>query len=205
MEASSHDFVLTGGDRSAVDVVQEALAPRFPVVPAGRPRTVRHTCLDTFDWRLHGAGLTLEHAAGSGFSEYTLTDADGERITAGTSRYRWPALASALPPGPLRARLEPVSWVRTRRRGARATAAGAIPPAGAPGAVMVPSLRGRPRGGGRFRDTVPGTRWRESAAGAATPQTAARIPKAWATPPASSAPAPACPSPRHPGTMPAVI
>ncbi|HCU96788.1 MAG TPA: hypothetical protein DHU96_30350 [Actinobacteria bacterium] len=120
MEALSHDFVLAGDGRSPLDVVRAALAPRYAVVPGGRPRTVRHTWLDTFDWRLHGAGLTLEHAAGSGFSEYTLTDADGERITAGTSRIRWPALASALPPGPLRARLEPVSWVRALMPVARA-------------------------------------------------------------------------------------
>ena len=121
MEASSHDFVLTGGDRSAVDVVQEALAPRFPVVPAGRPRTVRHTWLDTFDWRLHDAGLALEHTSASGSSEYTLTSRDGERLTAAAGRIRWPALAGALPPGPLRARLEPVTDIRALTPAVRAT------------------------------------------------------------------------------------
>lgn len=121
VEALSHEFVLAGDDLPPLDVVRAALAPSFAVIPGGRPRTVRHTWLDTFDWRLHGAGLTLEHAAGSGFSEYTLTGQDGERITAGISRIRWPALASALPPGPLRTRLEPVSWIRALMPVARAT------------------------------------------------------------------------------------
>jgi CHAD domain-containing protein len=123
MEASSHDFVLTGDGRPPLDVVRAALAPRFSVAPAGRPRTVRRTWLDTFDWRLHQAGLTLEHAAGSGFSEYTLTGADGERITTAASGIRWPAFADALPPGPLRARLEPVTSIRALMPVARATSA----------------------------------------------------------------------------------
>ena len=121
VEASSHDFVLSGDDRPPLDVVRAALAPRFSVAPAGRPRTVRRTWLDTFDWRLHQAGLALEQAAGPGLSEYTLTGADGERITVAAGRIRWPALASALPPGPLRARLEPVTWIRALMPVARGT------------------------------------------------------------------------------------
>jgi CHAD domain-containing protein len=124
MEASSHDFVLAGDGRPPLDVVRAALAPRFPVAPAGRSRTVRRTWLDTFDWRLHQAGLTLEHAAGPGFSEYTLTGADGERITTtAASRIRWPAFADALPPGPLRARLEQVTSIRALMPVTRATSA----------------------------------------------------------------------------------
>jgi CHAD domain-containing protein len=93
-------------------VMRAALMPRFSLTPGGRPRTVRHTWLDTFDWRLHAAGLTLVHTSGPGFSEYTLTSQDGEQITTGASGIRWPALASALPPGPLRTRLEQVTSVR---------------------------------------------------------------------------------------------
>src|ERR1700735_1837674 len=42
----------------------EALRPAFDVVPdrSGRSAACRRTWLDTFDWRLHRAGLTLEYA-----------------------------------------------------------------------------------------------------------------------------------------------
>ena len=92
------------------------------VAPDGRPRTLRLTWLDTFDWRLHEAGLTLQRSTGSRVSDYTLTGKDDEQITASASGLRWPALADALPPGPLRTRLLPVTWVRALMPSARATA-----------------------------------------------------------------------------------
>ena len=46
--------------------VREALAPRYSMVPARRTRTRHRTWLDTFDWRLHRAGLTLESVTGRG-------------------------------------------------------------------------------------------------------------------------------------------
>src|SRR6185437_10958917 len=97
--------VLASEGRPPADVVRAALAPRFTVAPDGRPRTLRLTWLDTFDWRLHQAGLTLEHSAGSRVSYYTLTSPDGEQVTVRAKGLRWPALASALPPWPLRSRL----------------------------------------------------------------------------------------------------
>ena len=93
VEAFSHDFVLAGDGRSPADVVRAPLAPRFKVAPAGRSRTLRLTWLDTFDWRLHQAGLTLQHSTGSRASDYTLTGKDGEQITVQASRLggrRWP-------------------------------------------------------------------------------------------------------------------
>ena len=90
------------------------------MAPAGRSRTLRLTWLDTFDWRLHQAGLTLVHAVGSRVSDYTLTGDDGDQISGAASSVRWPALASALPPGPLRARLEPVTSIRALLPVARA-------------------------------------------------------------------------------------
>jgi CHAD domain-containing protein len=120
VEATSHDFVLAGDGRPPAEVVRAALAPRFTAAPAGRSRTLRLTWLDTFDWRLHQAGLTLRHSTGSRTSDYTLTSNDGEQITVSASGLRWPALADALPPGPLRARLQPVTWVRALMPVARA-------------------------------------------------------------------------------------
>ena len=122
VESFPHDFVLASDGRPPADVVRAALAPRFTVAPDGRPRTLRLTWLDTFDWRLHQAGLTLQHSTGSRVSDYTLTSDDGEQITAAAKGLRWPALAGALPPGPLRARLQPVTEVRALMPTARATA-----------------------------------------------------------------------------------
>ena len=65
VESFPHDFVLACEGRPPADVVRAALAPRFAVAPEGRPRTLQLTWLDTFDWRLHQAGLTLQHNAGS--------------------------------------------------------------------------------------------------------------------------------------------
>src|SRR4029077_8899431 len=109
VESFPHDFVLASEGRPPADVVRAALAPRSTVAPDARPRTLRLTWLYTFDWRLHQAGLTLEHSAGSRVSDYTLTSNDGEQITASARGVRWPALACALPPGAPRAPPQPAT------------------------------------------------------------------------------------------------
>jgi CHAD domain-containing protein len=123
VNATPHDFVLPCDGKPPADVVRAALAPRFTVTPDGRPRTLRLAWLDTFDWRLYHAGLTLAHTTGSRTSDYTLTSEDGEQIAAKASGLRWPALAGTLPPGPLRARLLPITSVRALLPVARAAAA----------------------------------------------------------------------------------
>ena len=61
-------FIASGHDERAWDEsvagVLEALGTAFDVVPdrSGKPAACRRTWLDTFDWRLHRAGLTLEYA-----------------------------------------------------------------------------------------------------------------------------------------------
>ena len=42
-----------------VEAVAAALQPEFALA-VGPEKTVSHTWLDTFDWRLHSAGITLE-------------------------------------------------------------------------------------------------------------------------------------------------
>jgi CHAD domain-containing protein len=108
------------GDRSATDAVRDALAPRFSVVAGRRSRTVRRTWLDTFDWRLHRAGLTLEYITGRGPGELVLTSSTGERITGTAGGARWPAPAGDLPCGPLRDRLEALTSVRALLPAAKA-------------------------------------------------------------------------------------
>ena len=105
-------FVVGGNDRQAWDeataAVLAALATGFGVVPeragiAGRRRT---TWLDTFDWRLHKAGLTLEYTPGRGGGELRLTGRDQQetQLVAGWQASR-PHLLGALPGGQVGARI----------------------------------------------------------------------------------------------------
>jgi len=115
-----HNFAYMNGEQQIPEVVREALAPRYSVVAAHRPRTQHRTWLDTFDWRLHRAGLTLESVTGRGPAELVLSGMAGERITAAANGTRWPALAEALPSGPLRDRLKGLTEVRALLPAAKA-------------------------------------------------------------------------------------
>src|SRR5580692_883751 len=74
-------FIASGRDEAAweqsvADAIA-ALAAEFEVVPerGGEPAgAARRTLLDTFDWRLYRAGLTLEYAARSVGGELRLAD-----------------------------------------------------------------------------------------------------------------------------------
>jgi CHAD domain-containing protein len=103
--------------------VAAALAPRFALGPAGRARTVRRTWLDTFDWRLHRAGLTLEYVTGARPAELVLATAAGNLVSQPAGRMSWPALVQDLPPGPVTAALRPVAGIRALLPAARATSA----------------------------------------------------------------------------------
>ena len=109
-------FVLDGGDGGddPVAEVLVALAHTFTVVEergaAGRgPR--RRTWLDTFDWRLHNAGLVLAHEQTRRTSRLILTGPDGlplaEQPTAGWQSRR-PSMSADLPDGGVRDAFEPV-------------------------------------------------------------------------------------------------
>jgi CHAD domain-containing protein len=111
VQAPLLDFVLGEDTRPAQQALDAALAPRFGVVADGQPRTTRRVWLDTFDWRLHRAGLTLEQVTGHGPGQLTLTGA-GEQLTAAAAGLRWPAPATAVPAGPLRDRLDAVTHGR---------------------------------------------------------------------------------------------
>src|SRR5262249_8361837 len=120
VSAGLHNFSYMNGYQQVAQTVREALAPRFSVVPARRTRTQRRTWLDTFDWRLYRAGLTLEYVTGRGPAELVLSGMAGERITPPANGTRRPARAEALPSGPLRDRLEGVTWVRALLPAAKA-------------------------------------------------------------------------------------
>ena len=100
-------FIAIGHDEQAWDAsiarLLEALAAAFDVVPdrTGRPAVaVRRTWLDTFDWRLYRAGLTLEYAGRPRGGELLLSGADagagtgtGTGGSAGTNDADSPAIS----------------------------------------------------------------------------------------------------------------
>ena len=96
--------VLQAADGDAPDVraILDALAAQFTV--DGGPVEVVHCArLDTFDHRLCAADLTLTHRRGAAGEQLVLGRADRSSVAAAAvSGARWPALALALPSGPLR-------------------------------------------------------------------------------------------------------
>jgi hypothetical protein len=122
------EFVLARPDdaRAQGDGFPKISDSRFSVVTTGQPRTLRRTWLDTFDWRLFRAGLSLEYTAARGMSELVLTARDGELIAEESlgpagGRPRWPARIEQLPVGPMREQLSAVIGVRALLPMARAT------------------------------------------------------------------------------------
>ena len=107
VEGRSSEFVLAETGGASVELLRAKLATSFSVSGSGRSRPVRtrRTWLDTFDWRLYKAGLTLHQVTAGRSSQLILTGLDGEQVTAPVDRpatLRWPALVTRLPAGALR-------------------------------------------------------------------------------------------------------
>ncbi|MGZ4597829.1 MAG: CHAD domain-containing protein [Actinomycetes bacterium] len=106
--------VLQAADGGALDlaVVVDALAGEF-AVSTGARRVVRRTQLDTFDHRLRAAGLALEHQGATSGERLVLsgTAVASPVVVQGTG-LRWPAHAAALPAGPVRDAVAPVTGIR---------------------------------------------------------------------------------------------
>jgi CHAD domain-containing protein len=120
------EFVLDrpGDAHAQGDGFPQISGSRFKVAATGQSRTVRRIWLDTFDWRLFRAGVTLEYTAARGARELVLTARDGELIaeqSMSTGRPRWPARIEQLPAGPLREHLSAVIGVRALLPVVRAT------------------------------------------------------------------------------------
>ena len=119
MAPGQREFVLAEAAGSGSDVLRALTAAADDSVGwanGGAVRSRRRTWLDTFDWRLYRAGLTLEQVVTGSHVELVLTGRDGavvatERLPAG-SKPDWPSLAAELPPGPVQAALEPVTGLR---------------------------------------------------------------------------------------------
>lgn len=93
----------------SASAVADALAGEVPLVTQ-KAHTIERTFWDTFDGRVHDAGLALVDAG----RRLALTDATTYAEHAGDSHRRGPArlLAGDLPAGPLRERLEPLIEMR---------------------------------------------------------------------------------------------
>ncbi|MGC2348295.1 MAG: hypothetical protein WA630_30770, partial [Mycobacterium sp.] len=76
-----------------VEAVAAALQPEFALA-VGPEKTVSHTWLDTFDWRLHSAGITLEFVDDG---PLIMQSPDGGRLQASRAGVKWPAQPHALP------------------------------------------------------------------------------------------------------------
>jgi CHAD domain-containing protein len=106
-----HEFVVQGGVESPLAALVGALRSGF-IVEESDPRTVRRTWLDTFDWRLHRAGLTLEHLADAGREELWLSPGPGLRVSGEPGGWTWPGRVDGLVAGALGERVAPIVGVR---------------------------------------------------------------------------------------------
>jgi CHAD domain-containing protein len=95
-----------------IEALLTALSSQYTVV-AGPKEFVRCVRLDTFDGRLHAAGLTLEHQIVALEERLVLGRLDGSStVVVPVEDLRWPALADVLPHGPVRDLIAPVSGIR---------------------------------------------------------------------------------------------
>ncbi|MGI8721026.1 MAG: CHAD domain-containing protein [Geodermatophilaceae bacterium] len=89
-----------------------SLSPRFSV-ESSAARQVTRFWLDTDDWRLHNAGMVLEHTeTPADDPRLVLHDAQGRRHTQPAQQISWPARIDALPEGPVRSHIESVVGIR---------------------------------------------------------------------------------------------
>jgi CHAD domain-containing protein len=113
----SREFVVTDHAGATPDVgAALAAADGLAWISGGAAGTCRRIWLDTFDWRLYRAGLTLEQTASRSGTDLVLSGRDGEMVACEhlteASQPVWPSLLAGLPAGPLRELLEPVAGVR---------------------------------------------------------------------------------------------
>lgn len=90
--------------------VMSALSAAYRVM-AGPPSPARRICLDTADWRLHRAGLTLQDVR-RGRRRALLLAGAGDDLSAPAPARRWPTRVESLPASPVRERIALAVGVR---------------------------------------------------------------------------------------------
>jgi len=91
--------------------VSAALASRY-ALQIEPPTTAHWTCLDTADWRLHGAGMTLRDARRGRGRRLLLSYGAPELLSAPAPARHWPRRVETLPASPVRERIAPAVGVR---------------------------------------------------------------------------------------------
>lgn len=114
------ELVLAGVD--GVPPVIEALEPSFAVV-ATAGRRVRRSWLDSFDWRLFRAGLTLEQRRGPGATELILSTTAGQPVARWAGAVKTPSRLTGWSDSPVGSRIAPILGVRALLEVADATVA----------------------------------------------------------------------------------
>jgi CHAD domain-containing protein len=110
--ARCQEFVIEDGTEPVRQRLAAALEPRFTVIQEARG-SARQTWLDTFDCRLHTAGLVLRQVTQARSGELVLCTAAGATVaTVPLRSQRWPRLIDVIPAGRLRDRLGPLVDVR---------------------------------------------------------------------------------------------
>lgn len=112
MSSPVHARAVTAEDPFDVDALVTRLGGTF-AVSRRSPRRVRRATLDTFDNRLARSGLRLEHVAETNAERLELTaDDDHQSFVAHGASPRWPSMAQALSPGPLRDHVAAAAGIR---------------------------------------------------------------------------------------------
>jgi CHAD domain-containing protein len=91
--------------------VSAALASRY-AVQIEPPTSAHWTCLDTADWRLHRAGMTLRDARRGRGRRLLLSYGAPELLSAPAPARHWPRRVETLPASPVRERIAPAVGVR---------------------------------------------------------------------------------------------
>jgi CHAD domain-containing protein len=102
-------------ERARLDDLAAALGTGGFTLSTSDPTSgpLRRTWLDTFDWRLHRAGLELEQIEANGVSTIELRALNEHTLTVTSAvPIGWPASAAVLPAGPVRAKVAAVAGIR---------------------------------------------------------------------------------------------
>jgi CHAD domain-containing protein len=118
-QAHSLEFAADAGVNGTVSSLLQSADAAFSSPGAGTSRTLRRSWLDTFDWRLYRAGLTLEQVTSRGTAKLVLTGRSGDVIAEASAR--GPDQASTAPASTAQASTAQASTAE-RARAANGTA-----------------------------------------------------------------------------------
>jgi CHAD domain-containing protein len=108
------------------DAISEALGQAYTVTTEQGTGSRRRAWLDTFDWRLYGAGLVLEHEQTRSGGRLILTGSDGAVLAEQPASLRQSSRALDLPDGPVADRIGSLISPRALLPVARGVSTGSV-------------------------------------------------------------------------------